>query len=188
MGLCAARTLERHSKPLPAVAGSPEPLMRGPLPVTSPTAVARSVARDAERRARAALDDVLAAHTALHDADTALAAATQAKADAGPALARAVAAARDVGITEAHLAELGITAPSARTLRRHRPRTTPTDRVRPADSPASGQPGNSVADSGTPPEAATSDTPSWPPPDNVGGHSDAHDRGHDAHPEEARPW
>ena len=93
--------------------------------MTSPTAVARSVARDAERRARTALDDVLAAHTALQDADTALTAATQAKANAGPALARAVAAARDVGITEAHLAELGITAPSARTLRRHRPRTTP---------------------------------------------------------------
>ena len=156
--------------------------------MTSPTAVARSVARDAERRARTALDDVLAAHTALHDADTALTAATQAKADAGPALARAVAAARDVGITEAHLAELGITAPSARTLRRHRPRVTPTHSVRPADTPASGHPGHGVVDSGTPPETATSDTPSWPPQDNAGGNPDAHDRGHDAHPEAVRPW
>ena len=33
--------------------------------MTTPTAVARAVARDAEQRARAALDDVLAAHTAL---------------------------------------------------------------------------------------------------------------------------
>ena len=156
--------------------------------MTSPTAVARSVARDAERRARTALDDVLAAHTALHDADTALAAATRAKANAGPALARAVAAARDVGVTEAHLAELGITAPSVRTLRRHRPRTTGTDPGRPADAPASGYPGPGVVDSETPDEAATSGTQPWPHPDTGGGHPDAHDRGHDAHPEPARPW
>ena len=156
--------------------------------MTSPTAVARSVARDAERRARAALDDVLAAHTALHDADTALTAAAQAKANAGPALARAVAAARDVGITEAHLAELGITAPSARTLRRRRPRTTPTDPVRPADTPASGHPGHGVVATEPPPEAATGDAQPWPPQNTGGGHPDAHDRGHDAHPEADRPW
>jgi hypothetical protein len=146
------------------------------------------VARDAERRARAALDDVLAAHTALHDADIALAAAAQAKADAGPALARAVAAARDVGITEAHLAELGITAPSARTLRRHRPRTTPTAPVRPADTPTSDHPGQDGVASEPPPEVVTSDAQPWSPPDTGGGHPDAHDRGHDAHPEAARPW
>jgi hypothetical protein len=146
------------------------------------------VARDAERRARAALDDVLAAHTALHDADTALAAATQAKSNAGPALARAVAAARDVGITEAHLAELGITAPSARTLRRRRPRTTPTDPVRSVDDPGSGHPGHGVVAIEPPPEVVTSDPEPWPHPDTAGGQTDAHDRGHDAHPEAARPW
>ena len=156
--------------------------------MTSPTAVARSVARDAERRARAALDDVLAAHTALHDADTALTAAAQAKANAGPALARAVAAARDVGITEAHLAELGITSPSARTLRRRRPRTTATDQVRPADTPASGHPGHGVVATEPPPETATGDAQPWPPQNTGGGHPDAHDRGHDAHPEADRPW
>lgn len=156
--------------------------------MTTPTAVARSVGRDAETRARAALDDVLAAHTALHDADTALAAATRAKANAGPALARAVAAARVVGITEAHLAELGITTPSARTQRRHRPRTTGTDPVRPADDPAAGHPGPGVVDSEAPPEAATNHTQPWPHPDTGGGHPDAHDRGHDVHPEPARPW
>ena len=155
--------------------------------MTSPTTVARSVARVAERRARAALDDVLAAHTALHDADTALAAATQAKADAGPALARAVAAARDVGITEAHLAELGITAPSARTLRR-RPRTTPAHPVRPADTPASGHPGHGVVATEPPPEVVTSDAQPWPPQNTGSGHPDAHDRGHDAHTEAVRPW
>jgi hypothetical protein len=146
------------------------------------------VARDAERRARAALDDVLAAHTALHDADTALAAATRAKANAGPALARAVAAARDVGITEAHLAELGITAPSARTLRRRRPRTTPTHPVRPADTPASGHPVLGVVATEPSPEAATNDTQPWPHPDTGGGHPDAHDPGHDTHTDETRPW
>ena len=156
--------------------------------MTSPTAVARSVARDAERRARTALDDVLAAHTALHDADTALTAATRAKANAGPALARAVAAARDVGVTEAHLAELGITTPSARTQRRHRPRTTPTDPGHPADAPASGHPGPGVVAAESSPEAATNDTQPWPHPDTGGGHPDAHDRGHDMHPEPARPW
>ena len=56
--------------------------------MTTPTAVARAVARDAEQRARAALDDVLAAHTTLRAADTALATAVQAQAAAGPALAR----------------------------------------------------------------------------------------------------
>ena len=156
--------------------------------MTSPTAVARSVARDAERRARAALDDVLAAHTALQDADTALAAATQAKANAGPALARAVAAARDVGITDAHLAELGITAPSARTLRRRRPRTTTTHPVRPSDTPASGHPGNDAVATEPSPEVATGDAQPWPPQDTGGGQTEAHDRGHDAHPEAARPW
>lgn len=156
--------------------------------MTSPTAVARSVARDAERRARAALDDVLAAHTALHDADTALAAATQAKANAGPALARAITAARDVGITEAHLAELGITAPSARTLRRRRPRTTPPDPVRPADTPADGHPVPGVVDTEPPPEAATNNPQPWPPQDTGGGHPDAHDSGHTPNTETARSW
>jgi len=156
--------------------------------VTSPTAVARSVARDAERRARAALDDVLAAHTALQDADTALAAAAQAKADAGPALARAVAAARDVGITEAHLAELGITAPSARTLRRHRPRTTPTHPVRPADTPACSHPAADAVATQPVPEVATGDVQPRPQPDAGDGHPDAHDRGHTGHPEAVRPW
>ena len=58
------------------------------------------MARTAERRARAALDDVLAAHTALSDAETAVAAAGAAKAAAGPVLARAIAAARDAGISD----------------------------------------------------------------------------------------
>ena len=107
--------------------------------MTNPTTVARSVAKDAERRARAALDDALTAHTSLNNADVALATAARAKANAGPALARAIAAARDVGITEAHLAELGITTPSARTLRRHLPRTTPLVPMRTQTTPVDGQ-------------------------------------------------
>ena len=40
----------------------PAPIpIRGRLPATTPTTVARAVARDAERRARTALDGVLAA-------------------------------------------------------------------------------------------------------------------------------
>ncbi len=101
--------------------------------MTSPTTVARAVARDAERRARQALDTVVAAHTALRDADTALAAAQQARAEAGPGLARAIAAARAVGITDEHLAELGVTVPSARTLRR---RTADSASPTPAPRPS----------------------------------------------------
>ena len=114
-----ARTLDVSEKhPVPAVAGT-HPDERT-VPVTTPTTVARAVARDAERRARTALDGVLAAHDALRNADADLAAATQAKAVAEPVLARAIAVARDAGITTEHLTELGITAPTSRTLRRRR--------------------------------------------------------------------
>ena len=105
--------------------------------MTTPTAVARAVARTAERRARAALDDVLAAHTALSDAETALAAASAAKAAAGPVLARAIAAARAAGISDEDLTELGITPPSARTLRR---RAAPAQSTEPVDATADVQP------------------------------------------------
>ncbi len=105
--------------------------------MTTPTAVARAVARTAERRARAALDDVLAAHTALSDAETAVAAASAAKAAAGPVLARAIAAARDAGISDEDLTELGISPPSARTLRR---RAAPAQSTKPVDAIAEGHP------------------------------------------------
>jgi hypothetical protein len=86
--------------------------------VTTPTAVARAVARDAEARAKAALEEVLAAHARLTAAEEAIAAATTARAAAGPALARAVTAALATGITAEQMAELGVTVPSPRTLRR----------------------------------------------------------------------
>ena len=164
--------------------------------MTSPTTVARSVARDAERRARAALEDVLAAHTALRDADTALATATQAQADAGPALVRAIAVARDVGITTEHLAELGITAPTSRTLRRRRQRPcpdtatrTPDDtRGRTPDDTGGGHPVLAVVSPTAHCEADTNAANVWAPRAADPGHDGAPDSDHHDHAAAATSW
>ena len=172
--------------------------------MTTPTAVARAVARDAELRARAALDDVLAAHTTLRAADTALATAVDAQAAAGPALAKAISAALDVGITTDHLNELGITAPTARTLRRRRPRTrndpeqrtpndteqrTPndTDRRTPNDT-AGGHPWLAVVATTVHPAAASNRDPSWPDQDAATGHDSAPSLDDHGHPAAAGSW
>jgi hypothetical protein len=164
--------------------------------MTTPTAVARAVARDAEQRARAALDDVLVAHTALRAADTALATAVQAQATAGPALARALSAARDAGITTEHLADLGITAPTSRTLRRRRPRTrndtnerTPPDTdQRTPDEPGDGHPVLTVVATPAHAEADTSADPAWPHPAADPGHESIPDPDHHGHAAAATSW
>ena len=173
--------------------------------MTTPTAVARAVARDAEQRARAALDDVLAAHTTLRAADTALATAVDAQAAAGPALAKAISAALDVGITTDHLTELGITAPTARTLRRRRPRTrndpeqrTPNDTEQ--RTPNEHRPGGHQATPRevtrgsrwwpppcTPRRPVTAD-PSWPDQDAATGHDSAPSLDDHGHPAAAGSW
>jgi hypothetical protein len=152
--------------------------------VTTPTAVARSVGRDAETRARAALDDVLAAHTALRDAETALADATLARDTAAPQLARAITTAAAAGITTEHLTDLGITVPTARTLRRrHRGRTTPLG----TDSNA-----HPRADTTDHPRADTTDHPRADTTDHpradTNGHPGADTWGHSRQPVWAGSW
>lgn len=88
--------------------------------MTTPSAVAKAIARDAEARARTALGDVTAAHAELRNAEAAITAARDRHAAAGPALARAIDAALAAGITTQQLADLGIPVPAPCT---RRPRT-----------------------------------------------------------------
>jgi hypothetical protein len=87
-------------------------------PLSSTTALAKAVARHAEQRAKAALNDVTTAHAELVAADAAVAESRDRRAAAGPALSRAIGAALAVGITGDQLVGLGITVPAARTRRR----------------------------------------------------------------------
>jgi ABC-type Fe3+-citrate transport system substrate-binding protein len=86
--------------------------------LSNTTAVAKAVAKEAETRARVAINEVLAAHAEVVAADAAAVQARDRRAAAGPALSRAVDAALAVGITDDQLAALGITVPAARTRRR----------------------------------------------------------------------
>ena len=87
-------------------------------PLSNTTAVAKAVARHAEQRARAALDNVTSAYAEVVAADAAVAESRDRRAAAGPALSRAIDAALAVGITGDQLTGLGITVPAARTRRR----------------------------------------------------------------------
>ena len=143
--------------------------------MTTLTAVARAVARDAETRARAALDDVVAAHTKLVDADRLIADATAVKAATAPALARAIDTALSVGVSTEQLAALGISVPSARSRRRTTRTPTPPSPDAPPRPAAGPEPGQSAL-----PDPATDTAQPWPPESSHAGQRLA--------TEEATPW